>query len=99
MRERLAFGRQERRGDDMTKDEIRDGMFGIVRSVLAQEALALSPETTARDVAGWDSLKQVKIILKVEDTFGIRFSSREIGGLRNVGDFVALIGAKTGPAP
>ena len=99
MRERLAFGQQERHGGRMTDYEIRDRMFGIIRSILAREALALSPETTARDVAGWDSLKQVKIILQVEDTFGIRFSSREIGGLRNVGDFVALIGAKTGPAP
>jgi acyl carrier protein len=80
----------------MTEDEIRDRMFGIIRSVLVKEALELSSETTARDVAGWDSLKQVKIILKVEDTFKIRLSSREIGRLRNVGDFINLIGAKAG---
>jgi acyl carrier protein len=60
--------------------------------------LALSPETAARDVAGWDSLRHVKIILKVEEQFAIHLSSREIDGLRNIGDFVALIGAKTGPA-
>ena len=58
--------------------------------------LALSPETAARDVAGWDSLRHVKIILKVEEQFAIHLSSREIDGLRNIGDFIALIGAKTG---
>ncbi len=82
----------------MTKNDIRDGMFGIIRSVLADETLALSPQTMARDVAGWDSLRHVKIILKVETQFAIRLSSREIDGLRNIGDFIALIGAKTGAA-
>ena len=83
----------------MTKNDIRDRMFGIVRSVLGQESLALSPETTASDVPGWDSLKHVKIILSVEDKFAIRLSAREIDGLRNIGDFMALIAAKTGSAP
>jgi hypothetical protein len=36
----------------------------------------------------------VKIILKVEEKFKIRLS-REIDGLRNVGDFVRLIAAQT----
>jgi acyl carrier protein len=82
----------------MTQAEIRDRMFGIVRSVLAMETLALSPQTAARDVAGWDSLRHVKIILKVEEQFAIHLSSREIDGLRNIGDFIALIGSKTGSA-
>jgi acyl carrier protein len=82
----------------MTENDIRDGMFGIIRCVLADESLALSPQTTARDVAGWDSLRHVKIILKVENQFAIRLSSREIDDLRNIGDFVALISAKTGLA-
>lgn len=80
----------------MTQAEILDRMFRIIRSVLAMDTLALSPETAARDVAGWDSLRHVKIILKVEEQFAIQLSSREIDGLRNIGDFIALIGAKTG---
>jgi acyl carrier protein len=80
----------------MTEDEIRTTMFGIVRSVLGQDALALSAATTAQDVPGWDSLRHVKIILQVEDRFDIRLSSREIDGLHDVGDFLALIGAKLG---
>jgi len=82
----------------MTQAEILDRMFRIIRSVLAMDTLALSPETAARDVAGWDSLRHVKIILKVEEQFAIQLSSREIDGLRNIGDFVTLIGAKTGAA-
>jgi acyl carrier protein len=80
----------------MTQDEIRDAMFGIIRSVIGGDALPLSAATTAKDVKGWDSLRQVMIILGVEEKFGIRLSSREIDGLRNVGDFIALIAAKAG---
>ncbi len=79
----------------MTQNEIRDAMFRIIRSALGNETLELSPTTTAKDVAEWDSVRQVLIILGVEEKFRIRLSSREIDGLRNVGDFIALIGAKT----
>ncbi len=73
-------------------------MFGIIRSVLGNEVLDLSPATTAKDVPGWDSLKQVMIIIGVEEKFGIRLSSREIDNLRNVGDFIALMDGKTASA-
>jgi hypothetical protein len=32
----------------MTENEIRDGMFSIVRSIMGQEALELSRETTGK---------------------------------------------------
>jgi acyl carrier protein len=80
----------------MTQNEIRDAMFGIIRSVLGKETLELSPGTEAKDVAEWDSLRQVMIILAVEEKFGIRLSSREVDSLRNVGDFIGLIATKLG---
>jgi acyl carrier protein len=94
----MAARRDEVGRDPMTEADIRDRMFGIIRSVLGVETLVLSPATAAKDVAAWDSLRHVKIILKVEDQFAIQLSSREIDGLRNVGDFIDLIGAKIGPA-
>ena len=80
----------------MTQNEIRDAMFGIIRSVLGKETLELSPGTEAKDVAEWDSLRQVMIILAVEEKFGIRLSSREVDSLRNVNDFIGLIATKLG---
>jgi acyl carrier protein len=80
----------------MTQNEIRDAMFGIIRSALGKETLELSPGTEAKDVAEWDSLRQVMIILGVEEKFGIRLSSREVDSLRNVGDFITLIATKLG---
>jgi acyl carrier protein len=55
----------------------------------------LGDETTAGDVDGWDSVAHVMLILATERKFGIRFESYEIANAANVGEFVALIEAKT----
>src|SRR5262249_9132323 len=57
----------------------------------------LRPETTAADIAGWDSPMHLDIIAAVEARFGIKIQSREIERLGNVGDFVQLILAKAIP--
>jgi acyl carrier protein len=46
------------------------------------------------DVADWDSFKQIEIIIAVEELFSIKFRTRELDTLRNVGDLVELIGNK-----
>ena len=63
----------------------------IVRDVIDGESIVLSMGTTARDVAGWDSLVNIRIILAAEKAFGLKVSTTEIMSLRNVGDFVRLI--------
>jgi acyl carrier protein len=60
--------------------------------------LALSPETTAKDVPGWDSFKMVEIIVTVEERFGVQITSRDVDRLRNLGDLVTMISDKQGLA-
>ena len=79
----------------MTEAELRDGLFETIRNVLGDPDLALTLATTAKDVPGWDSLKQVMIILNVEDRFEVRLGSREIDAVTCVGDFLQLLAAKT----
>jgi acyl carrier protein len=78
----------------MTEAEVRDGLYEIIRSVLGEPTLELTPATTAKDVAGWDSLKQVMIMLGVEERFNVRLSSREIDSITCVGDFLGVISTK-----
>jgi acyl carrier protein len=62
----------------------------------------LRPETSANDVPGWDSFNHVKLILAVEDHFGIQLHIEDINALKTVGDLVRLVARKTGhddPAP
>lgn len=62
--------------------------------VFERDDLRLSAQTSARDIDGWDSLKQIMILVNLEEKFGIEFSTREMDSLRCVGDLVSLIAAK-----
>jgi len=46
-------------------------------------------------VPDWDSFKQIEIIIAAEERFGIKFRTREMDSLNNVGDLVQLIASKS----
>jgi acyl carrier protein len=70
---------------------ILEKLSDLLRDILDDDDIALTPETTARDVPGWDSLANVRFILGAEQTFKIRFAAAESARLKNVGELVALI--------
>jgi acyl carrier protein len=72
----------------------RDELQEIFRDLFDDEGIVLTDETTASDVAGWDSLKNVKLMVRVEKAFGVRFGTGEVVGLKNVGELLALIERK-----
>lgn len=74
-----------------TEAEIYLALTDIFREVFGREDLVLSPALTANDVAGWDSFKQIEILICAEEHFGIKFTTREIDSLKNIGDLVQVI--------
>lgn len=54
----------------------------------------LQDDTLAKDVPGWDSLKNFTIILAIEEEFRIKFLTEEILSIKNVGDLQKLIDSK-----
>jgi acyl carrier protein len=79
------------KGVCVTQDEILVGLTEVLRDVLDQEDIVLARTTTAKDVEGWDSLAQIRIMLATETRFGLRFDTSEMAGLPNVGALVDLI--------
>lgn len=67
----------------------------IFRASFDDDGMVITPEMTAGDVEDWDSLMQIQLVISAEREFGIKFTTQETGELRNVGDFVKLIEAKT----
>ncbi len=72
-------------------DAIMSKMTDILRDIFEDPDLVVTPETNAKSVPGWDSMAQVKVLMAVEEEFDVRFSSREMDKLRNVGDLVAAV--------
>jgi acyl carrier protein len=78
----------------MDKTEILKKVNAVFVDVLDDEKIVLTEATTANDVEEWDSLNHIQLVVAVEKKFGIRFSSREIQGWKNVGEMVDSISAK-----
>jgi len=79
----------------MTESEIYQALTTIFRDVFLRDDLALTPELSAKDVEDWDSFKQIEIIIAVEEHFSLKFRTREMDSLNNVGDLVRLIASKS----
>jgi len=74
--------------------EIYGALTEIFHDVFMRDDLVLTPELSAKDVKGWDSFKQIEIIMATEEKFGIQLNTREIDSLQHVGDLVRVIGSK-----
>jgi acyl carrier protein len=78
----------------MDETQIYARLTEIFEDVFDEDALRITPELSAKDVDGWDSLTHIRLILTIEKAFKIKFSTSEIGKLENVGDLVQLIKAR-----
>jgi acyl carrier protein len=77
----------------MDEAQIYSRLAEIFEDVFDEENIKITPELSAKDVDGWDSLTHIRLILTIEKTFKIKFSTSEIGRLENVGDLVSLVKA------
>jgi acyl carrier protein len=78
----------------MDKPQIYKELTDIFHDVFDDDSITVTPELQAKDVDGWDSLSNIRLIITVEKAFKIKFSSSEVGKLERVGDLVALIEAR-----
>jgi acyl carrier protein len=78
----------------LTTSEVYQRLTAVLQEVFDDDELEATPELSASDVDGWDSLKHLRLILSVQDAFHISFSASEIGNLKNIGELAKLIEAK-----
>jgi acyl carrier protein len=79
----------------MTQQEIYPRLTKIMRDVLDDDNLVVTPELTANDVEGWDSVNHITLVVAIEEAFGIKFKSAELEKMKNVGQLVEQIEKKT----
>jgi acyl carrier protein len=79
----------------MTPDQIKPKLNAVFRDVFDDEKLDVGEQTTAKDVEGWDSLNHINLIVAIEKAFAVKFTTREVNSLQNVGELIALIVRKS----
>lgn len=78
----------------MNEAEIRDRLTQVFREIFDDDSIAIHDAMTADDIEAWDSLNHVNLVVATEKQFGVRFKTKEVHALKNVGDLIALIGRK-----
>lgn len=67
----------------------------VFRDVFDDPRLAIDDTTSSRDVAGWDSLAQVRLIIGLEQEFRVSFSTEDLALLSaegaSVGDLKRVV--------
>ena len=58
----------------------------IFRDALNNERLVLTAEMSARGVDGWDSFTHMRLIVAIEQHYGIHFRLKDLLTFENVGD-------------
>jgi acyl carrier protein len=77
-----------------SETEILSDLQPIFDDIFGEESVPLTAETTSDDIATWDSVAHVSIIVGVEKRFDIMFDPDEIMEMENVGSLVEAIRTK-----
>jgi acyl carrier protein len=75
----------------LTEDAVYQRLAEIFNDVFFRDDIVLKAETTAADITGWDSMKQIEIILSVEERFGVKLTTKEVDSLKKVGDLASVV--------
>jgi acyl carrier protein len=79
----------------LTTDQIEDTLSRVFQDVFDEDDIVIRPDLSAKDIPAWDSLTHIRLLLTVEREFHIKFSMTEVSDLKNVGELMELIQAKT----
>lgn len=75
----------------MNREQVIERLTGVLREVFDDDRLVAHPELTARDVAEWDSLNHIRLVVSVEKAFGIKFKFSEVSGFANIGEMAEAV--------
>ena len=75
----------------MKRDEILEKLNEIFAEVFEDDSIEVVETTSSADIEDWDSLTHITLIAAVEEEFDIKFSMKDVIGMKNVGEMVDII--------
>ena len=74
--------------------DIESRIRTVMGKVLQISPQDISPDVSRENLAAWDSLKHMNLMLALEDEFGIEFSDQEMVGLNTLQLLVSALRTK-----
>ena len=71
----------------MTVDDFRL----LLEDVLDCSGLVITPGTTANDIPDWDSLSQIRLLVRIEKHYAIDLPLGDTEDAKNVGELLAIV--------
>ncbi len=71
--------------------QIRQDVTALVKTIAKLDHLELDETSMVSKIKGWDSMKQVMLIVEIEKKYGIKFTSKEVISIRQHSDLENMI--------
>lgn len=78
----------------MERKDLLSQINEIFVETLDNDEIVIEETTQATDVAEWDSLTHIMLVVAIEKHFKIRFNSKEIQSWSDVGEMINSISGK-----
>lgn len=75
----------------MDRDTIMAKIVATIADAFLVDPQSLTPQTTAVDVPGWDSVSQVSLVMQLEDEFHIQIGATALNSIPNIGGLVDFV--------
>lgn len=85
---------------DASSDEPTTGhterVIAVAADTLGEDSALFTLATVPADIAAWDSLAQLNIIMSLEDEFGVTFTSSDIESMTSIAAIIERVGRRVG---
>jgi acyl carrier protein len=75
-----------------TFEKVKNTLIGLLKN----KKVNIMPESSASDIAEWDSIFHIQFIIALEENFGIKFTSIEMTSFNDIKELCELIDHKSG---
>ena len=75
-------------------EQVLNRVSEIVSDVLQVDGDAITPDSSPENVASWDSVQHLNLVLALEDEYGLQFLPEEMDQMKTVGEIAQLVAAK-----
>ena len=75
-------------------DDVLKEVTLIAADVLRVPRATITPATSPGDIEAWDSIRNVNIVMSVEERFAIQFDADELDAMTTIGKIVETVARK-----